>query len=371
MKIIYLANVRMPTERAHGLQIAKMCEALAAGGAEVELVVPKRLNEIRENLFAYYGVQPNFTVKVLPSWDLTRFGFFGFLIQTFTFVVSAMFSLGRADVIYSRDEMVLFPLTFTRRFLAWETHTGSVNFFARRVARKAKRLICLTSGAKNFYVERGIEAGKILVAPDGVDLHLFSGGESKEELRKKLGLPLDKKIITYTGSLAAYDWKGIDTMLLAAPQFDDQFLFLLVGGDQSEIEELIKKYPAKNVLFIPHQPNKIIPDYLKVSDVLVLPNKLGNPISERFTSPMKLFEYLAAGEPIASSSLPSVKEILTDETVVFFTPNDPLALAQSIKIILSNPDLGDRLGAAAKKLAQNFTWTVRAEQVIKFLQNGK
>ena len=62
-KIIYLANVRLPTEKAHGIQIVKMCEAFAGLGLEVELVVPNRLNSIQDDIFDYYGVKKNFVLK--------------------------------------------------------------------------------------------------------------------------------------------------------------------------------------------------------------------------------------------------------------------------------------------------------------------
>ena len=51
MKITYLANIRIPTEKAHGIQIMKMCQAFANQGVRVELVVPKRKNQIRKEAF--------------------------------------------------------------------------------------------------------------------------------------------------------------------------------------------------------------------------------------------------------------------------------------------------------------------------------
>ena len=62
-KIIYIANVRLPTEKAHGIQTTKMCEAFGNYGLEVELVIPWRFNKIKENTFNYYGVKENFKIK--------------------------------------------------------------------------------------------------------------------------------------------------------------------------------------------------------------------------------------------------------------------------------------------------------------------
>src|SRR3989338_7774332 len=97
MKIIYLANARIPTEKAHGLQIMKMCEAFSLlktenrkSKIEVGLIAPRRFNKIKQSPFKYYDVQPIFKITKLPCLDLTFFGFgrAGFFIQIFTFLIS-------------------------------------------------------------------------------------------------------------------------------------------------------------------------------------------------------------------------------------------------------------------------------------------
>ena len=62
MKIAYVANARIPTEKAHGLQIMEMCRAFARNGHEVTLVVPKRRNVIKEDPFLYYDIEPCFEI---------------------------------------------------------------------------------------------------------------------------------------------------------------------------------------------------------------------------------------------------------------------------------------------------------------------
>ena len=66
VKIIYIANVRFPTDKAHGLQIAKTCEALSSLGASVILLVPERRNKIKEDSFTFYNVKQNFEIKKEP-----------------------------------------------------------------------------------------------------------------------------------------------------------------------------------------------------------------------------------------------------------------------------------------------------------------
>ena len=92
MKILYIANVRIPTEKAHGFAIMKMCEAMGKAGNEVKLVIPWRLNHIDADPYAYYGVENTFTIRRLPSIDLvTLLGRLGFLIESISFAISALF----------------------------------------------------------------------------------------------------------------------------------------------------------------------------------------------------------------------------------------------------------------------------------------
>src|SRR5574338_612632 len=72
--LIYVANIRLPTEKAHGLQIMQNCEAFADSGAQVELWAAQRFNtpEFRavSDVWSHYGVKRNFTLRRLPCLDL-------------------------------------------------------------------------------------------------------------------------------------------------------------------------------------------------------------------------------------------------------------------------------------------------------------
>ena len=109
MKILYLAFVRLPTERAHGLQIMKTCEAFAHAGAKVELVIPGRATAIAVDPFSYYAVKKSFALTSLATPDLVRWGRAGFIFSLFWFAEVAKWRkvFWRADIIYSRDALVL------------------------------------------------------------------------------------------------------------------------------------------------------------------------------------------------------------------------------------------------------------------------
>jgi glycosyltransferase involved in cell wall biosynthesis len=99
--------------------------------------------------------------------------------------------------------------------------------------------------------------------------------------------------------------------------------------------------------------------------VLPLPDE---PVARYFTSPLKLFDYMAAGVPIVASDLPALREVLVDgENALLVRPDDPAALADGIERLLADPALARRLADRARRDARAYTWEARAAQLIDFL----
>jgi len=96
--------------------------------------------------------------------------------------------------------------------------------------------------------------------------------------------------------------------------------------------------------------------------ILALPNR-SSAISERYTSPLKLFEYLALGRPIVASDLPSIREVLGPETAVLVPPDDPAAWASAFSALAADPARAASLAAASRRLAPAYTWGQRAARL--------
>ena len=355
MKIVFIANVRMPTEKAHGVQIIKTCEALVDLGHDVELLVSDRKTSIVEDAFSYYGVSSQFTIRRLSVWDTVHHGRIGFLIESFSFARAVRRYLRSIhfDVLYSRDELVLACLD---RPYVWESHTGAWNFVARKVAHRAKHLVVITQGLKDFYVARGISPANILVAHDGVDLAQFAHPESKVTARRRLGLPLDARIAMYIGQLDG--WKGTDTLLEASNHMPNVVL-VMIGGDSRRVAILSRQY--RKVRFLGARPYRELRDNMAAADVLVLPNTGKDEISVRFTSPLKLFAYMTSGIPIVASDLPSIREVLDEHAAYLVQPDDVLALSEGIMRAFT--DGNARAGEALKRV-EEYTWERRAQRVV-------
>lgn len=372
MTIFYVANIRLPTEKAHGLQIVKMCEAFASN-VNVELIIPRRFNSIKADPFEYYGIKKSFKITRLPILDLVKFGRFGFLLESLIFskVAAIYLFFKKTDIIYGRDEFPLYFLSFFKRNIFWEAHQGQINFMARRLLKKAAGIIGISNGLRNFYIEKGANPEKISVFPDAVDFNAFNISLTKEECLRKLRLPLDKKIILYSGHL--YGWKGADVLLKASSNFDDSFFFVFVGGTVEDIKNYKLKtadHKPVNILFAGHRPHAEVPLWLKAADVLVLPNSEKEEISRLFTSPLKLFEYMASGTPIIASDLPSIREVASDNQARFFEPDNSDDLSEKIKYAFGNEAEMRTKAESARRLVQKYTWASRAENILSFISKN-
>lgn len=366
MKLLYVANIRLPTEKAHGVQIMEMTSAFSQNGVSVELVVPRRKNRIEEDPFDFYQVEKTFPVTRLFTWDLISLGRIGFMVESLTFSVAALVYALRsdADVIYSRDEFFLFLLSFFGKEYVYEPHIGKWHYVVKRAMVGAMLVTPITQGLKDFFMRKGVPEGRMLVAPDGVNLKRFTHTEGKDASRRRLGLPKDKKIVLYSGHL--YARKGAQILAEAAAHLDEKAVTIFVGGTDTDIADFKKKYGAtKNIMVLGHKPHEDIPYYLSAADVLVLPNSAKSEDSRLYTSPMKLFEYMASGVPIVASDIPSLREVLTEESAVFFTPDDVVGLKSKIEMILGNEKLAKKLSIHARAVVEGYSWKKRAKAIVQ------
>tara|TARA_B100000749_G_scaffold222723_1_gene177878 strand:- start:50 stop:454 length:405 start_codon:yes stop_codon:yes gene_type:complete len=106
---------------------------------------------------------------------------------------------------------------------------------------------------------------------------------------------------------------------------------------------------------------------LAKGDVLVLPN-VGSGSTVNYTSPLKLFEYMAAGKPIVASNLPSIREVLRDgENAVLVEPGNPTALTSGLRRVLEDRKLAERIASRAFDEVTEYSWDCRAARVEALL----
>ena len=378
MKLIFISPLRYPSEKAGSAFSMKSCEVFAGDGIDVELWVPRRLNKLhRENAFLYHGVRKNFRIVRLPVIDLMSW-IPSYFITAASFAISvffyALWRQARDAVYYSHEEFALFLLTFISKRTVYEIHDfPSLGCFQRWLLKRISAIVTTNNWKKNKLAELfNYPPEKIFAIPNAVAVSQFAINVARNEARQKLGLPLDKRIAVYTGHL--YGWKGVDTLLEASQLLRANCVVYFVGGTEKDVEEFKiknKKLNIKdNAVIVGHRSHDEIPIWLRAADVLVLPNTAKEEISAHYTSPMKLFEYMASGRPIIASDLASVREVFNETLGTFFTPDDPVALSVAIQRVLEYPEEAEIKAAMARRGVATYTWEIRAKCISAFLASS-
>ena len=150
--------------------------------------------------------------------------------------------------------------------------------------------------------------------------------------------------------------------------------FLLIGGNEKAIrhyKSLAIRRGLKNVNFAGFISNSLLPLYLAACDVLLMPYQRKVEISgggdtSEWMSPMKMFEYMAAGRAIVSSDLPVLREVLNDCNSVLCNPEDFDAWKDSIEGLLKNGQKRLEIGSEARKDAEGYSWRKRVLKIMNF-----
>jgi glycosyltransferase involved in cell wall biosynthesis len=277
--------------------------------------------------------------------------------------------LHKADLVFARDYSSAAFCAMLGLPTVMETHAAVgfsqrwFNMAARACKRPAfKAVITISPVLQEYYATgAGMPAEKIHVLPTGVNLEAFERPATQPWLSPVQG---KRPTITYAGHL--YDYKGIPAILEAAalaPDLD----FNLVGGlpeDVSRCEKVIARRSIANVTLYGNRMQSEVPAYLWRSNVLLLPPSAHHP-SARWTSPVKLGEYLASGTPIVATDIPALRHWLSDREAAFVPPDDGIALLAGIRGILADSTKAAERIASGLALARKWSYAERARSILK------
>jgi glycogen synthase len=205
--------------------------------------------------------------------------------------------------------------------------------------RRADAVAVICEGLRGDLVSRGIDPGKIMVSPNGVDLELFGTPAPYDAaLAAELGLA-GKEVIGFIGSF--YDYEGLDDLAAAMPALvakRPNAHLLMVGG--GPCEEALRTQAAASpvaghIRFVGRVPHDQVERYYSLVDVLAYPRK-----KMRLTdlvTPLKPLEAMAQNRLVAASDVGGHRELIRDgDTGTLFTPDDPAAIAASLAGLLAD-----------------------------------
>ncbi|MEO7275775.1 MAG: glycosyltransferase family 4 protein [Vicinamibacterales bacterium] len=388
MRILYLADIRFPLERANGIQSMETCHALARRAHAVHMVVRPDTEQPARDPYLFYGVPrlDSLTIERAPVSGPAPAKRLGYL----AFALGRAIGRDRPDVVLTRDlgvaaflvglpDLVRPPVVYESHGYAPEVAAALPSMVAtaavasaRKLRRLAKReaavwqraegMVTLTQTLADDMEQRFGQRPRVAVVPDGVRL------TPPDPRPVSQGRP----IVAYAGHL--YAWKGVDILLEALASMPD-VEGLIVGGHEREPDLARTKAVAERLGVASRvtftgliEPPKVR-EQLARATVLILPNP-ASAISSRFTSPLKLFEYMAAGRPIVASDLPALREVLSpDDTAVLVMPGDAPALRAGIRRVLDDPGFAGRLASRALETVADFSWDRRAERLEALLHD--
>lgn len=381
--ILYLSDIRFPLERANGIQSMETCAALARRGHDVHLLVRPDTHAPPRDPLAFYGLPAS------PRLGFERADVFGppparraaYLARA----IERVLERRRWDLVFTRDlgiadlalrlparlrppvvhESHLYAPVFaaTRsEMLAGERSAGrfKINRLERRerrVWRAADGYVTITGILAAELRERFGSRPRVITAPSGARL------DPQREYAPPR--PAEHPLLAYAGHF--YPWKGADVLVEALALLPGA-RGLLIGGqpresDRGRLEALARSLGVDDrVTFTGPAPPSEVPKLLAAADILVLPT-VDMP-STRYTSPLKLFEYLAAGRPIVASDLPPLREVVEHgRTARLVKPADPAALAEGVRAVIGDPAVAERMARAAFERAADYSWDRRAERL--------
>ncbi|MCJ7621995.1 MAG: glycosyltransferase family 4 protein [Anaerolineaceae bacterium] len=371
MRIACIASCMLPTSTANSIQVMKVSHALTQVSDHVCLWVPRSVETSWEKLSSHYGLTSEFEVRWLQVQRM---------LKRYDLAINAIRQARdwSADLVYTWMPQVAALALMRKLPVILEVHdmpTGRIGprLFSQFVRSSEKKRLLTITHALYEKLRReycfDLPEGQIQIAPNGTDMERYADLPEPDEARRQLGLQ-GGLTIGYTGHF--YSGRGIDLMLKLIPLFP-QANFLFVGGQPEKVlgwQALLQQNDLRNTHTTGFIENRHLPLYQAAADILLMPYERsiagssgGN--SAEICSPMKMFDYMAAGRAIISSDLPVFHEVLNEKNAVLCPSEDPDAWMQAIADLVADPERRKKLGEQARTDAANYTWRKRAEKALE------
>ena len=233
--------------------------------------------------------------------------------------------------------------------------------------RSADRVLPVTKVLANFVREAGVPPERITVIQNGVGQEFLSASGDGTAIRQRYGLQ-DSVVLGFTGFVR--EWHELERVIefMADSDPSRKFHFLIVGDGPAlpGLRRLaVERDLDQRVIFAGLVPRHNISSYIAAFDVALQPQVVA------YASPLKLFEYMAAGRAIVAPATPNILEVLTDQEAKLFDPADPGAFCRAVGELCANEELRIRLGKAARNAIdrQGLTWANNAHRIVTLFES--
>ena len=231
----------------------------------------------------------------------------------------------------------------------------------RYIWRSATRILAVTEVLKDTVARAGVSPERISVTPNGIHLDQFATLTCRSQ-------SADPVVLGFIGFMR--EWHGLDRVIDAVGRYDGRPAVRLVIAGEGPARPALERQVAalgiqEQVFFTGLADRASVPTLLASFDIALQPRVVD------YASPLKIFEYMAAGCAIVAPDQPNIREVLTDqETALLFDPTDPDAMWAATARLLADPALRQRLGAAARQAVRrhDYTWGGNARKITAWAQ---
>ena len=380
MRIAYFSKTTLPSLAANSLQSMEVCSALVQLTHAVTFFViteQDRNDDLdSERVFKFYNIADNFNIEKIkiPATKGSRFRYLWSTIVG-SFLVAKVLVRRDFDIVLGRDLVSCWVAALLGFKTIYESHAPVWSSLVERLIFKVfvrsknfLSLVVISHALKDAYKVRYPDLkNKLLVAPDGAEI------PRRDTLEISLHGRSSKLNVGYVGHL--YQGKGIEVIEKIAGDMPE-VAFHIIGGDSENIRYWEKRITFGNVFFYGFISRKDLPPYYKLLDVCLLPNQnsvfgsgsetIKKPVDiGSFTSPLKLFEYMAYGKAIIASDLPVLREVLHEGIALLVDPRDFDGWKEAIRSLASEARR-ETLGKMAKQeFETKYTWVRRMERILE------
>jgi len=366
VNIAYLSASKIPSRKANSVHVMKMCSAMSQWGADITLFAEKGGTE-RGNTFEQYGLDECFNINYTQWPNLRVLG-----SLTYSVLMSAkLYQLRDFDLIYSRHRYaLLFALIHNIPFV-YEIHSMPKNVIEHQTEKLLfqsvafRKLVVVSAQLREDFLSgfRDLVPSDVVVAHDAADRP-----KTRQSINSN-SWPGRKSTLQvgYVGHL--YPGKGMKVISSLAPMMPE-IDFHIIGGADKDIQKWKQKASCENLYyhgFVPHGRLSLYYNSLNVGlcpiqDTVVT----GGKDISRWTSPLKIFEYMSHGLPVLCSDLPVLREVIKNRKNGLVAKRDSIQdWKKKLTELRRDDELRDKLSKKAKKIHEKrFTWEHRARRVL-------
>jgi len=366
MKICYLSNAAIPSSVASSIQIVKMCEAFSKLNNKVILIT---INDLKSKIdfFNYYNVKSKFLLKRMKKFKSFPLGLNYYLFSIFSILESLKH---KPEIYITRNFFSCFLLVILRKNIVMELHhdlkieSRIVRFLVTKFkflnSPCIKKIVAITHGVKDEYVKNNlIKKNKIIVLPSG------------SSIQKKFEFSNNKKFfkIGYFGSIFQSRGLNLIKKLAKIDRKNEYYLY----GDFNRSNNCKYKNSNKNIHINNYIPYKDIPNELKKMDILLIPYVSSITVAgnvgdiTKFTSPLKLFDYLSVGKIIMCSDFNVLKEAIKEKKNAVFIKNytNPYSWKNEIQKLKNQPYKQLIISKNNHRLSKEYSLIRRANRILE------